>query len=82
MRKTGKVALATALIGVGILVLHLAVDSLRQNDSRVFFWGMVAIVGFFVLCFVGAFCWSALTRLVNSRRESRTQKPASEEEIN
>jgi hypothetical protein len=81
MRKTGKAALTSALIGAGIFVLHLAVDSIRQNDSRVFVWGMVAVAGFFVICFVVAFCWSSVTCLVSSRRKSRTPEPASDEEI-
>jgi threonine/homoserine/homoserine lactone efflux protein len=82
MRKTGKVALTSALIGVGIFFLHLAVDNIGQNDSRVFVWGIVAVVGFFAICFVVAFCWFSVARLVSSRRKSRTPESASHEEIN
>ena len=71
-RKSGKAALSSALVGIGIFVLHLAADSIRQNDSRVFVWGMVAIMGLFVLCFLVAFCWSSVTGLARSRRKSIT----------
>jgi hypothetical protein len=82
MRTTGKVTVASALIGIGFVVIHLALDSVRQNDSRVFLWGGAGIIALFVICVIWGACRSAVARLLGGQREPRRQEPASDERVN
>jgi hypothetical protein len=77
MRRTRKVALASALIGVGLLVAHLGFDSIHKKDIRVFLWGMLALIAFFVVCLLVVLLWHAVIRPTSAsdRREQKDSNP-------